>query len=200
MTSRQQLIAELKKQGNCTLKTLKGSLGLSENALRHHLSQLEREGFLTISEQHTGVGRPAKTYALSNAAEGLFPKRYVELLGLILEEAHDKHLLNTLIQGVVATLVKQLEPNLQGLSAQERLMYLLEHLDYGEMLGQLEPTEAGWELRAYNCVYRDAGCKFEAICDLLPQVINQATGLEAERPFCQRDGKAACTFEISRTT
>ena len=198
MSSRQKLIAELKQQESSTLVALQERLGLSENALRHHLKQLEREGFLILGEQQGELGRPAKTYALSGAAEGLFPKRYVELLGIILEQAHDSQLLEPIMQGVVNKLVSQLEPNLTGLNAAERLMYLLEHLDYGEMLGKLEPTEAGWELRAYNCVYRDAGCKFEAICDLLPRVISKATGLEAKRPFCQRDGQTACTFEISQ--
>ena len=198
MSSRQALIAELKQQGGCTLQSLKEKLGLSENALRHHLGQLEHEGFLSISEKREGVGRPAKVYALSSYAEGLFPKRYGELLGIILEEAHDKDWLEPLIKGVVDKLVKQISSNLTGKSAEERLMYLLEHLDYGEMLGQLEATEQGWELRAYNCVYRDAGCKFEAICDLLPRVISEVTGLDTVRPFCQRDGNRACTFEISR--
>lgn len=67
------------------------------------------------------------------------------------------------------------------------------------MLSELKKSESGWELLAYNCVYREAGIRFKEVCDLLPRVIAQVTGLPAERPICQRDGARACTFTVSRT-
>lgn len=199
MESRQRLIAHLKQQGACAVPDLIAALDLSENAVRHHLTHLEREGFIETSLQRDGVGRPAKRYALSGVAEGLFPKRYEELLSIVLAEAQDEEVLETLMTGVVDRLVEQLLPRLTGNTPRARLMSLIEQLDYGEMLARLEETGGGWELRAFNCVYREAGCKFEAVCDVLPRVITRATGLSAERPFCQRDGKRACTFVIART-
>lgn len=199
MESRQNLIAHLKQQGACTIPTLAAALDLSENAVRHHLTYLEREGFIETSLQRDGVGRPAKRYALSSAAEGLFPKRYEELLSIVLEEAQDEEVLEPLMTGVINRLVEQLSPNLTGNTPRTKLMSLIEQLDYGEMLARLEETESGWELRAFNCVYREAGCKFETVCNVLPRVITKATGLRAERPFCQRDGERACTFVIDKT-
>lgn len=69
-------------------------------------------------------------------------------------------------------------------------------MDYGDMLGTLEETPAGWELKAHNCLYYATGQRFEQVCNLPPKVITRATGLPAERPFCQRDGKRACHFLI----
>lgn len=198
MDSRQQLIAHLKQQGACTIPEFVAALELSENAVRHHLSHLKREGFIEVSLHRGGVGRPAKRYALSSAAEGLFPKRYEELLSIVLAEAQDEEVLESLMTGVVNRLVNQLSPNLEGDMPRAKLMSLIEKLDYGEMLAQLEETEGGWELRAFNCVYRGAGCKFEVVCDILPRVITRATGLSAKRPFCQRDGERACTFIIDK--
>lgn len=200
MDSRTELINYLKQHGASTIPTLIKTLKLSENAVRHHLSSLQTEGFISVSSKRQGLGRPAKLYALTVAAEGLFPKRYEELLTVILEEAQAKDLLEPILNAVVKRFIKDLGETRSSQTPEERLMALLEKLDYGEMLGQLEPTPFGWELKAYNCVYKDAGCKVEAVCDLLPKVISQATGLDAERPHCQRDGMRACTFTIAKNS
>jgi predicted ArsR family transcriptional regulator len=75
---------------------------------------------------------------------------------------------------------------------------LLQHLDYGDMLPKLETTPSGWELQAYNCLYQATGLKFEPVCNLLPKLVTRATGLPAQRPFCQRDGKRACHFVVAK--
>jgi predicted ArsR family transcriptional regulator len=62
------------------------------------------------------------------------------------------------------------------------------------MLGKFGKTTSSWEFKAYNCVYRDTGCKFEAVCNLLPKVIKRAKHLTAERVICQRDGERYCHF------
>lgn len=195
MESRQQLINYLKQNGACAIPQLVQALKLSENAVRHHLNNLQMEGFLSISQKRRGLGRPAKLYELTSTAEGLFPKRYEELLTVILEEAKDNDLLEPLLDAVVNRFVKDLGKN-PDLEPEQRLFLLLKKLDYGEMLAQVEATDVGWEIKAHNCVYRNAGCKVEAVCDLLPKVISKSTELAAERPFCQRDGQQFCTFMV----
>lgn len=197
MESQQGLIDFLKQNGACTIPQLIEALGISENAVRHHLKNLQAQGFLTVTSRRRGLGRPAKLYELTNAAEGLFPKRYEELLGVLLEAADENDLLKPLLEAVTNRFVKDIgkQPHLDS---EQRLMDLFEKLDYGEMLAKIEHTESGWEVRAYNCVYKSAGCKVEAVCDLLPNVITKVTDLPAERPFCQRDGEKYCTFSISK--
>ncbi len=198
MDRRQTIIDHLKYCGEATIPDLIKILGISENAVRYHLTRLKTEGFVKVDLKHDNVGRPAKHYALTNIAEGLFPKRYEELLDIVLEEAKDKGLLEQIIDGVVNRLVCQLSPNIEGNTLEAQLMSLMEQLDYGEMLGKLEVTEGGWELSAYNCVYKNAGCKFEAVCDVLPKVATKVIGTPVERPSCQRDGQQACIFTVSK--
>lgn len=194
MESKVALLRHLKQKGASTIEELVDALGISENAVRHHLKNLKQEGFLEEHTTHTGVGRPAKRYRLTLAAEGFFPKRYQELLDMVLAQAEKQGTLEPLMSGIAKDLGSQLNPELAKLSPQQRLLELMEKLDYGEMLGRLEATEGGWEFKAYNCVYRDAGCKFLPVCDFLPNVIQSATGLPAERVVCQRDGETFCQF------
>ena len=201
MDTRQHLLEHLKRHGPSLLDDLSTALQLSENAIRHHLDALKHQGFLEISLQQTGVGRPAKRYALSAAAENLFPKQYQELLELILCELKDRGILEGVVAGITERLNVQLQakqPNEQPLSDAARVTQLVERLDFGGILSQLETTDAGWELQAFNCRYRDTGFQYEVICNILPAVIERATGLQAHRPTCQRDGARACHFAIHR--
>lgn len=198
MDAGRKLIEHLKQQGPSTVKELQEALGLSANAVRHHLGALEKAGWLRQEARPLGRGRPAVRYALTTASEGLFPKRYPELLDAVLGQAQAEGLLERLLEGVAEGMARELRAKLAGLEGEARLQALLQHMDYGDMLGQLEETEAAWEIRAYNCLYYATGQKFEPVCDLPPKVVTKATGLPAERPFCQRDGRRACHFLIAK--
>lgn len=166
--------------------------------MRYHLDALEKAGWLR-QEQATGkVGRPAVRYALTTASEGLFPKHYAELLDAVLSQARTEGALGTLLDGVAETMARELRIQLTDIEGPAKIDAMLKHLDYGDMLGRLEETEAGWELQAHNCLYHATGQRFVEVCDLLAVVINKATGLPTERPFCQRDGRRACHVLIAK--
>jgi predicted ArsR family transcriptional regulator len=194
MDSKVSLLRHLKQHGPSSIDELMAALGLSENAVRHHLKHLRQEGFLEEHDESIGVGRPVKRYSLTLAAEGFFPKRYQELLDMVLAQAEKQGTLDALMNDIANDLAAQLKPELGKLPPKERLLKLMEKLDYGEMLGRLESTPGGWEFKAYNCVYRDSGCKFLPICNFLPNVIQTTTALPAERVICQRDGERFCQF------
>ena len=193
--TRTRLLEALKRRGTSTVADLVTALEVSENTVRHHLARLKAEGLVEeTSAEPSGPGRPAQRYRLTVEAEGQFPKRYAELLTLVLAEAEHSRALTPLLRGVARKLGEHVRPELHGLPPEERLRALMERLDYGDMLGRLDATPGGWEFRAYNCVSRDAGIRFEEVCDLLPKIVRDATGLPCERVVCQRDGHRACVF------
>jgi predicted ArsR family transcriptional regulator len=203
MDSRQRLLDHLKRRGASRLDELTAALSLSENAVRHHLHTLELQGFLKTTREHTGVGRPANVYSLTESAENLFPKQYQELLELVLAEIQELGVLQKVISGLTARMTAQLQDqktsNLNMATPEARVNQLVKQLDFGGILSELETTNAGWELKAFNCRYRDTGFQYEMVCDILPQVIEQVTGLHSFRSVCQRDGSRACHFAIQHS-
>lgn len=196
----QAVATHLKRHGPSSIPQLRSALHLSENAVRHHLTTLERRGLLTREAQAISTrGRPATRYALTASAEGLFPKRYLELLDAVLNAARQEGLEEQLLERVAQDMAGQVAPHLAGLSGPERLNRLLQLLDYGELLPEIEAVPAGVCLHAHNCVYVGAGRHHQAVCDLLPRVITAATGLSANRPRCQRDGAKSCEFVVETT-
>lgn len=194
MSSRDDLLRHLKIAGPSTVRQLSAATGLSDNAVRHHLSRLRGQGFVSERADREGVGRPAHRYALTALAEGAFPKRYADLLEAVLESAASRGVLDMLLDDVAATLAARVKDDLDPLPPRARLLKLMQQLDYGEMLGRLANTPGGWEFEAYNCVYRATGERFEGVCNLLPKVVEDATGMAAERVRCQRDGNRTCHF------
>jgi predicted ArsR family transcriptional regulator len=65
------VLVELKRAQPLTAKELATRLGVSLNAARHHLKELEAEGLVRYDRSHRGVGAPAFSYRLSPAGEGL---------------------------------------------------------------------------------------------------------------------------------
>lgn len=195
VTTRDRLLGHLKRTGTATVHDLQDALELSENAVRHHLARLRADGLIEDAPSERGTpGRPARRYRLTHAAEGHFPKRYDELLQLVLAEAEADQRLTGLLDRVAQRLADSVHDELSGLPPRERLRALMEKLDYGEMMGRLDEERGGWTFEAHNCVYYQAGLRFEQVCDLLPRTIRRATGLPAERVVCQRDGVRACRF------
>lgn len=196
MESRDRLLGLLKRIGPVSVPDLVDASGLAENTVRHHLTRLRAAGLVDEGASvHAGRGRPARRYQLTRAAEGHFPKRYDELLQLVLAEAEAEDRLAELLDGVAHRLGDAVRDELERLPPRARLLALMERLDYGDMLGHLDETPGdAWTFEAHNCVYYQAGVRFEPVCDLLPRAIHTATGLPAERVVCQRDGSRTCRF------
>lgn len=199
MDTRERLLRHLKRHGASSVADLTRALGLSANAVRHHLGRLVHGGVVHAAAAGggRGRGRPARRYVLTVDAEDAFPKRYPELLTAVLREAERQGTLDALLEGVARTLADTARSDLDSLEPRARLLTLLRRLDFGDMLPALSFPGNGWRLDAHNCLYRDAGCAVRGVCELLPRVITLATGLEAERLECQRDGRSACTFSGS---
>ncbi|HET8522517.1 MAG TPA: ArsR family transcriptional regulator [Thermomicrobiales bacterium] len=78
-------VAALLRRGSQTVDELAGALGLTDNAIRAHLTALERDGLVKQGEPRRGGGKPAFTYELTAEAERLFPKAYGLLLTQLLK-------------------------------------------------------------------------------------------------------------------
>src|ERR671923_249009 len=77
----------LLRRGSRTVNELAGALGLTDNAVRTHLTTLERDGLVYPSGTRPGTRKPNITYDLTPEAEQqLFPKMYGPILRQFLDE------------------------------------------------------------------------------------------------------------------
>lgn len=82
--TRRSLIQYLKQEGALDAENLAAHFNITAMAVRQHLYALQKEGLVTYQEEARPMGRPAKLWHLTPAADRFFPDRYAELtLGLI---------------------------------------------------------------------------------------------------------------------
>src|SRR5262245_56524314 len=77
--TRRAIVHLLKQEGALDAQTLAARLHLSAMAVRQHLYALQDEHLVTYHEVPRPIGRPAKLWQLTSAADRLFPEAYAEL-------------------------------------------------------------------------------------------------------------------------
>src|SRR3989442_115788 len=87
---RGDILLELKRSQPRTATELGATLGVSANAIRHHLKELVTESLITYCREQRGVGAPTYAYRLSPEGEAIFPKRYEETLTELLGRVAQK--------------------------------------------------------------------------------------------------------------
>src|SRR5687767_7355765 len=84
VSTRGQIIGLLRSSSR-TVNELAEALQLTDNAVRSHLTTLERDGLVQQSGIRPGLRKPHAVYELTAEAEQLFPKAYAPLLNQVLD-------------------------------------------------------------------------------------------------------------------
>ena len=77
--ARDKVLFVLKARGPQTPRQIARRLHITEVAVRQHLRRLEDEGFVEGIEERRGVGRPARVFGTTAAAETRFPNTHADL-------------------------------------------------------------------------------------------------------------------------
>src|SRR5271154_5041568 len=96
------LLLQLKKNVEMTVSELCAALGITEMAVRRHLSSLQAEGLIESKSVKQTRGRPMYRYRLAEKASSLFPSGFQALasdfLDLVKEERGHKGVMEFLSQ------------------------------------------------------------------------------------------------------
>lgn len=187
-------VLTLLRRGPRTVNDLADALGLTDNAVRLHLSGLERDGLVEQEGVRRGAGKPAHVYRLSKDAESLFPKAYASVLAEVLGFVRDREGregLEAFLRSVgrrAGERARAMEPTLRGRA--EAAVALL-----GELGGLAEVSETadGLAIRGYSCpLSAIVGANPEA-CALAEELVGGVVGVPVTE-CCDRSGTPRCAF------
>jgi len=191
-------IVTLLRAAPCTVEELAGKLTLTDNAVRAHLSTLERDGLVRQSGLRRGPRKPHFTYVLTEEADKLFPKAYDALLNQLigvlktrLEPAEIEDVLREVGRALAAG-----SPSGNGVSLETRVQTALKVL---EAIG----GAAAVEQHGDKLVIASSGCPLAAAVSVHPEVCRLAETLVAEivkvpvEERCDRTGRPKCRFELN---
>ncbi|MBW3633896.1 MAG: ArsR family transcriptional regulator [Chloroflexi bacterium] len=193
-STRGQVVALLRR-GLGTVEDLAQALGLTDNAVRAHLTALERDGLVVQRGLRRGVGKPAYTYELTPDAERLFPKAYGALLHLLLDALAERlspDALEALLRDVGHRLVEGHAPPTGNL--QTRVEDAVELLGELGGLADVEARDDGFVILGRSCPLAAAVEGHPQACLLAEALLADVVGVPV-RQTCDPDGPR-CRFEV----
>lgn len=187
-------------RGPRTVNELMDELGLTDNAVRAQLANLQLGGLVRQVGLRPGTRKPHVDYELTPKARQLFPGAYepvlrtlVDVLRERLKPAETTNLMREAARRIFASCVGELrepEPSRRAAELCEKLRAIAPGL-------MLEQGEQQLTLRACGCPLASITASHSDVCELLAAVLSELLGTEV-RQRCQREESPRCCFEVSK--
>jgi DeoR family suf operon transcriptional repressor len=193
------VLMQLKRARRLTAKELATRLGISLNAVRHHLKELEAEGVVEYEREHRGVGAPVFAYRLSQAGEALFPRRYEETLTALLDhlvEREGREAAVAMLEAYFGGLARRLVVEVEGTSPAERLALVARALSDEGYMAEGTATAADGTLVEHNCAIPAVAERFPEICAAEARFLSEVLGAQVDRTEHILSGCGACEYHV----
>jgi predicted ArsR family transcriptional regulator len=198
-TTRQRVLDTLLKQQRCTINELADAVEINPISVRHHITRLEAEGLVTSAEERHGVGRPRRTYFLTEKGMERFPTRYMRLTMRLLEQMKGS-LPSTMVESLFSQMARDVfagyQGELEGLSMDQRLAVLKEMLSNEGFNIEWELDGDQYHIRETNCPYYHVGQNHPEVCSVDQTLISSVLALPAEKVKCILHGDQTCTYVV----
>lgn len=201
--SRDTILRLLKLQGPQDAAGLAAEMGVTAMAVRQHLYALEAEGFVSYEEEARPVGRPAKLWRLTPAAERYFPDAHAELSAGLLSAMGktfgDKGLSKLLkVRGkqIAADYKKRID---RDAPLAERVAALAAIREEEGYMAAVQKEEGGWLLVENHCPICVAARACSGLCQVELEVFRKALGKDAlvERIDHILSGARRCAYRVT---
>jgi predicted ArsR family transcriptional regulator len=196
--TRGRLLALL-REGKWTVDDLAARLGLTDNAVRFHLSSLETAG--TVRKEGVlkkeGAGKPADLYTLTPGAEESFSRAYAPVLAACVAELHET-MSTTQLVAFLKRVGKRLAKGMTRSSAsfQNRVAGAAELLNTLGGITTVEKSGNTFHIIGRACPLSRAVEADHCVCAAVTALVAEVVDADvAER--CDRSGRPQCHFEIS---
>jgi DeoR family suf operon transcriptional repressor len=197
---RSQILLEIKKSQPITAKQLGTRFGVSANAVRRHLKELELEGMVQFVREQNGLGAPAFAYQLTSQGESLFPNGYRDALTELLAQVAEKDGRGAVVEmfeARYAQLGRRLKAELEATPNEQRLQAVARVLTEEGYMAEWREDAGVFHLSEHNCAMRAVVDRFPEICAVEERFLKDVLGAEVQREAHIVRGCNACEYAIS---
>jgi predicted ArsR family transcriptional regulator len=198
--TRQQILHLLRRNSTMTAAELSDRLGIGAVGVRQHLALLERDALVKVAGVRRGVGRPSHLYALTPAAESLFPKAYDRLAmdALAFVEAHGGgQAIDQLFASRRARLAVQFSVRMHGKTLTEKVIELAAILsELGYMCDVEERDDGSFVLTQHNCPIDCVAREYSQACAQELELYAEVLAVPVLRAGAIAEGGSCCRYYI----
>jgi predicted ArsR family transcriptional regulator len=202
--ARRKLLELIKSGGPQTATELAKTLGVTPVAVRQHLQALGKEGLLVYVEERRPVGRPARRWRLSEAAQPFFPDSHREFaVGLIqaVDGAFGGEALQRLVEERVRQQIRRYRRRMPEAEAplEERIATLAKlRNEEGYMVEWSSDGPDTWLLAENHCPICEAAKACGGLCAGEPALFQTLLGpdVEVQRTEHLLENSHRCVYKI----
>jgi predicted ArsR family transcriptional regulator len=200
-TGRRSLLRTLlRNKGGLTVQALAGALSVSRNAVRQHLTALERDGLVEKGKLQPSGGRPEQLYVLTSEGNEQFPRQYSWFSEMLLQvlQAQDsgsglKEKLADMGRAVAASMRVRLSGKSGSTERIAAVAEIMQEIGYNAVA----KIEGGEQLiEAHNCVFHKLAAKVPEVCSFDIALLSASSGRQVEHQSCMVRGGDACRFRF----
>lgn len=194
--TREQIVTLLRRSP-MTANDLAARLGLTHNAVRSHLSALQREGLIRQGSLQRSASRPAVVYELVPEAEVVFSQAYVPFVAQLVRVLQER-LTESDLRDVMQVVGRRLgaewpRPHGDLPHRVKAASALLEELG---ALNEIERRDGGFVIRGYGCALAAAVHGRPEVCRAMESLLTELLEVPV-RECCERGERPRCCFEIA---
>lgn len=201
--SDERLLYLLKSRGAQTPAVLAEALGISATGVRQHLTKLHAQGLVAFDDERHSVGRPKRTWRLSERGHARFPDRHGSLTVELLDatrQVFGEAGMEQLIAHRERQSLEQYRTALKDAdSLYQRVQRLAEVRDAEGYMAECGKTDDGYLLIENHCPICAAARECQGLCRselaLFQQVLGE--GAAVERVEHLLAGARRCAYRIT---
>lgn len=198
-TTRGRIVALLRRRER-TVEELARALGLTDNAVRSHLSALERDGLVRQEgvRRGGGAGKPAVVYELHPDAAPLLSRAYPSVLGTVMDVITDE-LPEARRIALLREVGRRLAARSGGQARGDFAARVRTAAAVLESLGgdvEVEVRDGGSRIRGAGCPVSSIVCHQPEFCNAVESMVAEIVGRPAQS-CCTHGAKPSCCFEIA---
>ena len=200
-STRMEVMELLRRKGHASAESIASDLSVTPNAVRQHLTNLERDGFVTSHPERRARGRPSLLFTLTERADSVFPKRYGQLATMVLQEVQEiggPDALDQIFARVAARHADAIERDLEGLEFDEKLKRVVAWIGRAGTLAEQQETADGVQVTIHNCPFRNTALKFPQVCTITPHLISRLLGTAVSQSDSIHRHDPYCSFVVQR--
>jgi len=198
-STKERILQTLLRKPKLTINDLAEAVEINPISVRHHLSNLEKEGLIAADEERHGVGRPRLVYSLTEDGMEHFPTKYLRLTTRLLaqmKESMPGPMVATLFNQIAEDLASQYASDIKGLNMEERLDFVKELLAQEGFTVEWEKKEGQYEIHEISCPYYQIGIAHPEVCTVDQTLISKMLAVPANKVQCILSGGAHCTYVV----
>lgn len=192
-------IVALMRRGEHTVDEIARAVGMTDNAIRSHLTALERDGIVRQSgvRRSAGAGKPAALFEIDPAAEPLLSSAYAPVLAAVLDAMVDElsgERAAAVLEEAGRRVAQEIGIRADGSELDRVTAAAAVLTDLGGEVDVVE-SDGAFGIRGSGCPLSAAVSRRPELCHAVEALVSEISGLTLTQ-CCQHGERPSCCFRV----